>query len=149
MNNMARRLGVELQPHSSDLGHAAASDDSGDHNQQVVRSPRKSGTWVVADVAHNSHPQCPCPSALSRWLLLSNPPGTIILYPAMALMYLYYSEAMQHARIRSPSRFMGGIMSMIMSRTHQHRRAPTKPITDQTPAVKGKFQLSGNTRFHL
>ena len=67
MNNMARRLGGELQPRSLDLGHAAASDDTGDHNQRVVPSPRKSGTWVVA---RNLHLQWTCPSALPNCLLL-------------------------------------------------------------------------------
>ena len=68
MNNLARRLGGELQPRSLDLGHAAASDDTGDHNQRVVPSPRKSGTWVVA---RNLYLQWTCPSALPNCLLLA------------------------------------------------------------------------------
>ena len=41
MNNVARRLGSELQPQN----HAAVSDGTGDHNQQVMPSPHKSGKY--------------------------------------------------------------------------------------------------------
>ena len=128
MNNVARRLGSELQPQN----HAAVSDGTGDHNQQVMPSPHKSGKyfglWFVSWTRAWTHGQY-----LAE---LGNISGRGGGRAGSSCWYFSRSAARAtgaHAGAQPQPAFAREIIGEIM------RRMDAVPVANQNPATTGEL----------